>query len=67
MPIENGVTIKVLLPENLQSRLAHDAEAVGVPVASMVRMIIAQHYELLANQGGLGDGDDKPIMPTSPA
>lgn len=50
MAIENGTQIKIVFPEHMQRRLEADAAAVAVPVASIVRMIIASHYELLANQ-----------------
>jgi hypothetical protein len=50
MAIENGTQIRVVLPPNLNSRLEHDAAQVGVPVASIVRLIIADYYDLLAKQ-----------------
>lgn len=50
MAIENGTQIKVVLPEHIHHRLEQDAQQVAVPVASMVRMILAGHYQLLAGQ-----------------
>lgn len=60
MPISEGRQIKVLLPDHLLTRIEHDADQVGVPLASMVRMIIAGHYELLANQQPGGAGSPAP-------
>lgn len=50
MAIKDGTQQKVVIPENLYSRLVHDAEMAGVPIASMIRLLIARHYELLADQ-----------------
>ena len=58
----NGKQIKVVIPEHLQSRLDHDAEQVGVPVASVVRMILASHYELLATQQEVRQADTPPDL-----
>jgi hypothetical protein len=45
-----GKQIRVVVPDNLNDRLEHDAAQVGVPVASIVRLIIADYYELLSKQ-----------------
>lgn len=44
MAIENGTQIKVVLPGHLHQQLESEAENAAVPVASVVRMIIAGHY-----------------------
>lgn len=50
MAIKNGTQIRVVIPQNLNVRLEHDAKQAGIPVASVVRLIVAQHYDLLAKQ-----------------
>lgn len=58
MAIENGTQTKLIIPEHLYSRLAHDARMAGIPLASMVRLLIARHYELLSDQAQLSPADE---------
>ena len=50
MAIENPTQIKIVLPDHLFQRLERDASAASVPVASIVRVILAKHYELMVGQ-----------------
>lgn len=60
MAIENGTEVRVVVPKHLYQRLQHDADRVSVPVASMVRVILAGHYGLLANQQEAGGVNESP-------